>query len=151
MLFYNEKIFKRCFNHRGWYWYKNIKEIPLYFKLMHHLIQHGYDEYATWETYNWFVAVMKDILPAYYDYYGIPIVVDNYPMEVKTMADQHIVDKNTEKWYSIIDRMLELLDLMDESNPEYEGMNYSEQANTMNKAKDEFFELFSRHFYNLWD
>lgn len=143
MIFYNEKIFKRCFDHRGKYWYRNIKEIPLYFKLMHHLIKYGYDEYATWETFNWFIATMKSILPHYRDHISIPIVIDDYTEEK--------ADKNEEKWYGIIDRMIELLNLMDERNIRYKGVDYGWQHSEMNKAKDEFFELFSKYFYNLWD
>lgn len=143
MLLYNERIFKRCFYHRGKYWYENIKEIPLYFKLMHHLIKYGYDEYATWETFSWFITTMKSIIPHYRDHMSVPIVIDNYTEET--------VDENEEKWYSIIDRMIELLDLMDECNTRYEDVDYKWQHSEMNKAKDEFFELFSKHFYNLWD
>ena len=142
MIFYNKNIFKRCFNYRGRYWYKNIKYIPLYFKLMHHLIKYGYDEYATWETFNWFIDTMKSILPHYKNHMGVPIVIDNYTEE-KT-------DENEAKWYSIIDRMVELLDLMDEQNVRYEDSDYEWQDSEMNKAKDEFFELFSKYFYNLW-
>ena len=143
MIFYNENIFKRCFNYRGRYWYKNIKYIPLYFKLMHHLIKYGYDEYATWGTFNWFIDTMKSILPHYKNHMGVPIVIDNYTEE-KT-------DENEAKWYSIIDRMVELLDLMDEQNVRYEDSDYKWQDSEMNKAKDEFFVLFSKYFYNLWD
>ena len=151
MLFYNEKIFKRCFNYRGKYWYKNIKYIPLYFKLIHHLIKYGYDEYAEWETFNWFIDTMRSILPHYHEHSGVPIVVDNYPWSEETEKDKKIIKQNEDRWYSIIDRMLELLDLMDERNPRYDNANYKDEEEAMNKAKDEFFELFSKYFYNLWD
>jgi hypothetical protein len=143
MIFYNEKIFKRCFNYKGKYWYKNIKYIPLYFKLMHHLIKYGYDEYATWETFNWFIDTMKSILPHYKNHMGVPIVIDNYTEEQ--------ANENEVKWYGIIDRMVELLDLMDEQNVRYEDSDYKWQDDEMNRAKNEFFELFSKYFYNLWD
>lgn len=143
MIFYNEKIFKRCFNYKGKYWYKNIKYIPLYFKLMHHLIKYGYDEYAEWETFNWFIGTMKSILPQYKNHMGVPIVIDDYTDEKE--------DENETKWYSIIDRMVELLDLMDEQNVRYEDTDYEWQHTEMNAAKDEFFELFAKYFYNLWD
>ena len=138
-MFYNKKIFKRCFNWHGRYWYKNIKEIPLYFKLMHHLVKHGYDEYATWNTFNWFIDTMKPILVAYRQNHC------GYPWGFE----------NGSEWCKIIDRMVELLDLMDESNPKYETAEYVKdyvrQEAEMNEAKDEFFQLFSKHFYNLWD
>ena len=146
MLFYNKNIFKRCFYHRGKYWYKNIKEIPLYFKLMHHLIKHGYDEYAEWETFNWFIYTMKSILPHYKDEdrWGVPIVTDYNPydpnLNLTDEENEALIKKNEEVWHGIIDRMLELLDWMDEGERE-----------EAHKAKDEFFELFSKYFYYLWD
>ena len=151
MLFYNEQIFKRCFHYRKRYWYENIKNIPLYFKLMHHLIKHGYDEYATWETANWFIDTMKSILPHYKNHMGVPIVLDNYNWYE---YDETLENENINAWYGIIDRMMELLDLMDECNPKYytkEYEDYKKQDEEMNAAKNEFFELFSKYFYNLWD
>lgn len=155
MIFYNKQIFERCFSHRGKYWYRNIKEIPLYFKLMHHLIKYGYDEYAEWETFNWFISSMKTILPHYgnKDHLGVPIITYNPFDPDLNLTDEEIeelVKKNEEEWYRIIDRMIELLDLMDERN--YLNCDsYKEQQESMDKAKDEFFELFSKYFYNLWD
>lgn len=155
MLFYNEKIFKRCFDWRGKYWYKNIKEIPLYFKLMHHLIKYGYDEYATWETFGWFIDTMQDIFKKYKSqHHSIPIVIDNYPfVSQPTEEEKKIMQENDEKWNGIVDRMIELLSLMDERNPKYEeyDMDFQRIDKEMNEAKDEFFELFSKYFYNLWD
>lgn len=142
MMFYNEKIFKRCFRYRGRYWYRNIKEIPLYFKLMHHLIKYGYDEFAEWETFNWFIHTMQSILPQYRNHMGVPIVIDNYTDDKES--------ENEDKWYSIIDRMVVLLALMDEENY-FNYESYEDQYKEMNAAKDEFFELFSKYFYNLWD
>lgn len=155
-MFYNKKIFERCFSWRGKYWYKNIKEVPLYFRLMHHLIKNGYDEYATWETFNWFINTMKPILTSYRkNHYGTPVVIDNFPCIIKTDEDKAIAQENDAKWNSIIDRMIELLDLMDECNPKYDAPEYEEDLwladAEMTAAKDEFFQLFAEHFYRLWD
>lgn len=143
MLFYNEKIFKRCFNYRGKYWYKNIKEIPLYFKLMHHLIKHGYDEYATWETCGWFIDTMKDVLVTYRaNHLGYPVV----------SFDDKNKQKEFEKEYDAdLDIMISLLDDMDECNPKYEDYDADLLFEEMDAAKNKFFELFSKHFYSLWD
>lgn len=130
----NKKIFERCFDYRGRYWYKNIKYIPLYFKLIHHLIKYGYDEYATWETFNWFIDTMKSILTSYRKkHWGCPW------------------DMDEEEWDGIIDKMIALLDDMDECNPKYDEEEYNKQYEKMSVAKDEFFKLFSEYFYNLWD
>jgi hypothetical protein len=144
-MFYNKKIFKRCFCYRGRYWYKNIKRIPLYFKLMHHLIKHGYDEYATWETFNWFIDTMKEILKTYREgHIGYPVAsFDNE--ELQKLANI--------AYDADIDKMIVLLDKMDEeyySNVEYSG-DYRRINNEMNESKDEFFQLFTKHFYSLWD
>lgn len=137
-MFYNKKIFKRCFCYRGRYWYKNIKHIPLYFKLMHHLVKYGYDEYATWETFDWFIDTMKSILTSYRENHC------GYPC-----------DLSEEGWDKIIDHMIELLDLMDECNSKYDAEEYEKdwkkRYDEMYAAKDEFFKLFSEYFYNLWD
>ena len=147
MLFYNEKIFKRCFNWRGKYWYKNIKEIPLYFRLMHHLIKYGYDEYATWETFDWFIDTMKDILKTYrYNHVGYPVVsYDNKDLQKAANRD----------YDADLDKMISLLEDMDEDNPKYEAEEYQKDykrlCNETLVAKDEFFKLFAKHFYSLWD
>ena len=141
-MFYNEKIFKRCFDYRGRYWYKNIKYIPLYFKLMRHLIKHGYDEYANWETFDWFIYTMKDILVTYRNNHnGYPYV----------SFDDKVQEQAEKKYDEDLDTMIALLDDMDEGNPKYNSMKYADVNKTMDSAKDEFFELFSKYFYHLWD
>ena len=151
MLFYNKKIFKRCFHYRKKYWYLNLKNIPLYFRLMHHLIKHGYDEYATWETFNWFIDTMKSILPHYKNHSGIPLVLEGCAWDDPSYDEE----ENVKKWYGIIDRMIELLDLMDECNEKYSAEEYNKYPlkgyTEREIAKNEFFELFSKYFYNLWD
>lgn len=146
-MFYNEKIFKRCFDWRGKYWYKNIKEIPLYFRLMHYLIKHGYDEYATWETFDWFIDTMKEILTNYRKRH------QSYPIfNIAIMDDgSKEFDKLCAKYDNDIDRMIVLLDAMDEHSEQYKDVSRVEKHYEMIKAKDEFFKLFANYFYDLWD
>ena len=53
--------------------------------------------------------------------------------------------------------MIELLDLTDEQNTKYETDEYKgvdgmeKKRIEMDAAKDEFFGLFSKCFYHLWD
>jgi soluble cytochrome b562 len=148
-MFYNKKIFKRCFNWRGKYWYKNIKEIPLYFKLMRHLIKHGYDEYATWETFDWFIDTMREVLTSYRkSHIGYP---------VHSLDTEYDEEKVAKEYDEGLDKMISLLDDMDESNPKYEAEEYKDingivdKHNEMYAAKDEFFKMFSEYFYCLWD
>ena len=125
-MFYNKAIWKRCFHFPKRYWYKNIKYIPLYFRLMHDLIKHGYDEYATWETFSWFTTTMRSILERYRDgHCGVPILIDTYPHD----SNEH-----------------------DEESKNLNGMDgWKKKDAEMDKAKDEFFKLFSEHFWRLWD
>ena len=147
MLFYNERIFKRCFHYPKKYWYKNIRYIPLYFKLIHHLIKHGYDEYATWETFDWFIDTMKDVLKTYRNgHIGYPVV---------SYDDKEKQDTANIEYDAGLDKMISLLDDMDENSPKYDTKEYREDYGKhyeeMDAAKDEFFKLFSKYFYNLWD
>lgn len=138
-MLYNRDIFKRCFSYPIRRWYKNVKYIPLYFKLIHYLMKHGYDEYATWETFNWFIYTMKPILQEFRKSH------DGYPV-VSLEEDEQ---EASEKAYDAdLDKMILLLDDMDENNPKYKHYTDYER---MYKAKDEFFSLFAKHFYSLWD
>ncbi len=138
---YNKKIFKRVFNYPKRYWYKNIQMIPRYFKSMHRLIKYGYDPMATWETYCWFIETMRSILNEY------SANRNSYPI-----LDLNIeTEKNAEIWDNIINRMQILLDDMDEDNPIYDTMDWKESDKKRLAAKDEFFHLFSKYFYHLWD
>ena len=151
-MFYNKKIFERCFNYKGKYWYKNIKEIPLYFKLMHHLIKHGYDKYATWETFDWFINTMTDILKTYRSgHIGYPVA---------SYDDKEKQDASNIEYDADLDEMIHHLYYMDEDNVREElskGMpeDWIPSGITtyeiMERHKDDFFKLFSKHFYSLWD
>ena len=145
-MFYNKKIAERCFSFKGKRWYKNIKNIPLYFKLINHLVTKGYDEYATWETFDWFIHTMKSILTDYKKSHC------GYPITDLSLSDE----ENEKNWEDIIDTMLSLLDDMDEENEKYQYEGYDMKREECNhiaqvRAKDKFFELFSKYFYNLWD
>nr|DAT96486.1 MAG TPA: hypothetical protein [Bacteriophage sp.] len=65
-----------------------------------------------------------------------------------------------EQWDDILDEMIKHLSLMTEDNAETElkkGMpdsfepDYKTVSEIMDRHKDEFFKLFSKWFYNLWD
>ena len=127
---------------------------------MHDLIKHGYDEYATWETFSWFTTTMRSILERYREgHYGVPILIDNYPYDSDTNDEESkkLREQNDKLWDDTIDRMIELLKLMDEGCPKYEMEEYNgmdgwkKKDAEMDKAKDEFFKLFSEHFWRLWD
>ena len=146
-MFYNKRIFERCFDYKGKYWYKNIKAIPLYFRLMHYLIKHGYDEYATWETFDWFIDTMKAILTDYRNNH------QGYP--VSSIVNDMLDEDSAAAYDKGLDKMIALLNDMDENSPKYETEEYDTNApkkyDEIYAAKDEFFKLFAEYFYNLWD
>lgn len=159
-MFYNKQIFERCFWWPARYWYENVKQIPLYFRAISYLVRNGYDKYALWGTCDWFITTMRSILQEYRrSHRGYPILIDNYPPNSTDKDEQskRLREENDKMWDDIIDHMIELLDLMDESNPKYEADSYhtskgiDKQWEEMSAAKNEFFELFSKHFFDLWD
>lgn len=154
-MLYNKQIFERTFIYSKRYWYENIKQIPLYFKRIFSLIKYGYDEYAVWEIRSWFPVTMRSILERYRKCRcGVPILIDNYPMDscANDEESKRLRLQNKEMWEHVINRMIELLELMDEDNPRYDGVDgWKKQEEEMDAAKEEFFKLFSEHFWRLWD
>ena len=68
-----------------------------------------------------------------------------------------------EEWEAKVDKLISLLNDMDELNPIYVAEEYQKDFHgnklqdqlkiddAMTEAKDEFFKLFAEHFYSLWD
>lgn len=136
------------FMFRGAQFWRNIKDVPIFIKRIFFVLKHGYSPVAKWETFTWFIAVMKEILTNYrHNRVGDPIVVDKFFNDDGTENE----DENHEAYNKILDKMIELLDQMDESNPIYDDMDWKERDKMQINAKNEFFKLFSEYFYNLWD
>lgn len=132
---------------RGKNWWRNLKDIPIFFQRIFFTLKHGYSPVAQWETFEWFIAVMRKILINYRDNRtGTPVVIPDYD------ADDLISEnKNIEIYNNILNEMIELLDKMDECNSTYNGVSLEEIHSAMNAAKNKFFESFSKYFYTLWD
>lgn len=123
-------------------WYRNLKDVPIFIKRIFFTLKHGYSPVAQFETFEWFIDVMKKILTNYrYNRTGSPVVIDNF----------FDVVANEEAYNVILDRMIVLLDLMDEHNQLYNDMDWKEADKKKEDAKNEFFKLFSEQFYGLWD
>lgn len=135
------------FMFRGKSWWRNLKDIPIFIKRIFFTLKHGYSPVAQWETFGWFIAVMREILINYRDNrMGTPVVIPDYD------ADDLISEnKNIEIYNNILNEMIELLDKMDECNSTYNGVSLEEMHSAMDSAKNKFFELFSKYFYTLWD
>ena len=132
---------------RGKNWWRNLKDIPIFIKRIFFTLKHGYSPVAQWETFGWFITVMREILINYHDNRtGTPVVIPDYD------ADDLISEnKNIEIYNNILNEMIELLDKMDECNSTYNGVSLEEMHSAMDSAKNKFFELFSKYFYTLWD
>ena len=134
---------------RGKNWWRNLKDIPIFIKRIFFTLKHGYSPVAQFETFEWFMNVMKEILTNYrYNRMGSPVVIDNF-FDVKEENSNDVV--NEEAYNAILDRMIVLLDLMDEHNQLYNDMDWKEADKKKEDAKNEFFKLFSEQFYGLWD
>ena len=128
-------------------WWRNLKDIPIFIKRIFFTLKHGYSPVAQWETFEWFITVMREILVNYRDNrMGTPVVIPDYHTD-----DLISENKNIEIYNNILNEMIELLDKMDECNSTYNGVSLEEMHSDMDSAKNKFFELFSKYFYTLWD
>lgn len=132
------------FMFHGKNWWRNLKDIPIFFQRIFFTLKHGYSPVAQWETFEWFIAVIREILINYRDNRtGTPVVIPDYHTD--SLISEN---KNIEAYNNIFNEMIELLDKMDEFN----YLTYNNASlEAMNAAKDKFFELFSKYFYTLWD
>lgn len=80
--------------------------------------------------------------------------------EYKNNMHGHPGRMNEHQWYAIVDRMIYHLYYMDEENVDKELCNdvpeswiptWKTTGEIMEYHKNEFFKLFSEHFYDLWD
>ena len=128
-------------------WWRNLKDIPIFIKRIFFTLKHGYSPVAQWETFSWFIAVMREILVNYRDNrMGTPVVIPGYDID-----DLISENKNVNVYNSLLDEMITLLDQMDENNSAYNDVSLEEMHSAMDSAKNKFFELFSKYFYTLWD
>ena len=105
----------------------------------------GYADCDVWEMRTWFVNTARPIL-----------------MEMSEKVDNHPDELEFEQWRETIKRMAHLLALMDiwDDSTLRKELNINEDNKTAdatarlnkkrNEAKDEFFSLFNKWFYDLW-
>ena len=108
----------------------------------------GYSWGDVWDMDIWFIETIKPML-IHLSTHG-----DSYPCEFKSR----------DEWCAILDEMIDCIELMDEDNvyaflgfceiDDYKRMTHEDIVHAheirMNN-KNRFFELFSKHFYDLWD
>lgn len=130
------------FMYRGKNFWRNIKDIPIFFKRIIFVLKHGYFPVALWELDEYFIDIMKEILEWYRD--------DDHSIPIFSMEESY--EWNKAKWDSILNRMIELLDFMDERNPIYRELcNFKDHEAMKENAKEEFFKLFCEHFNSFWN
>lgn len=151
--FYTSEEMKEIFAGKESFW-DSVKYFPwrLGFKIknLYYQIKYGfqrmfrgYDDTEVFNTdltfINRYLKILKDFSK---NHHGYPPSITN------------------EQWDDILDEMIKHLSLMTEDNVETElkkGMpdsfkpDYKTVREIMDKHKDEFFKLFSKWFYNLWD
>lgn len=139
------------FMFHGTSWWRNLRDIPIFVERIFFVLKHGYSPVAQWDTFEWFIDVMREILTNYrYNRVGTSGVVEY-------RDDDSWSDENEEAYNKILDEMIELLDKMEEryylseNIEDLKKIDYTEMYNKQNKAKDRFFELFSKYFYTFWD
>lgn len=132
------------FNYRGIYFWKNIRDLRIYFKRIFYVIKHGYFPQANWETYLYFIDSMKNILKEYrYNRHGTGWVL-NEKFD-KTLDSDEQWKRNLEQYNKDLDEMLSLLEEMSRDPKKHEDLDL------LDIAKEKFFILFSKYFYHLWD
>lgn len=117
-------------------------------------VKHGHDSWAPWNISTWFITYMGKLLRHYRKHHvGVAIVIDNYPYygDDNDPEVQRLIKLNDDTWNEIIDKMIFYLDAMDENNYDASQGNYTEINKQMDEAKEEFFILFTKYFYHLWD
>ena len=130
------------FMYRGKNFWRNIKDIPIFFKRIVFVFKHGYFPMALWEFDEYFIDIMKEILEWYRD--------DDHSIPIFSMEESY--EWNKAKWDSILNRMIELLDFMDERSPIYRELcNFKDHEAMKENAKEEFFKLFCEHFNSFWN
>ena len=117
---------------------RDLKYIP---SRLYYFFKHGFSMTARWSFDSYFIEMMKQILVEYRDNrFGYPILNAELTYE-----------ENRRDWRRIMNRMLTLLNFMDEENKIYDNISFEEQYAMMDNAKKEFFDLFCENFYYFWD
>lgn len=120
------------------------------FKRRYQRFKRGYSYSDVWSLNYWFMTTVKPMLIHLRDH-GVGVPLDLY-------LDG--ADNERKAWEDILTEMIECLDNMNEeqiydkydlwgrhkTKEDYELIN-----DLMDKSKDRFFKLFSKHFYSLWD
>ncbi len=136
---------------RLYYRIKNsIRDLYWGFRARYQRFKRGYSYGDIWDMDGWFMRTVKPMLIHLRDH-GIGVPNDLY---------KEGAENEREDWEAILTEMVECLDLMNEdAAQEYLGIadndysvgSYQKVNALVDEKKDRFFELFSEHFFSLWD
>ena len=110
----------------------------------------GYSYGDVWDMDCWFKRTARPMLIHLRDH-GIGIPFDLY-LEGE--------DNERAAWEAVLTEMIDCLTLMDEdeaqkhlgiADDDWTVESYKKVTDLMDEKKNRFFELFSKHFYSLWD
>lgn len=128
------KLTYNLFNYRGKYFYKNIKDFFIMIRRIFYVIKNGYYPQAKYETFSYFIDMYSEIFNHYLNKRETDIPIGDNPNDYSL--------NNENLYLSLID----YLKIMDIDNCESE-----EDLDKANEAKNKFFKLFDKYFYNFWD
>lgn len=136
---------------RLYYSIKNaIRDACWNFRARCQRFKRGWSYRDSWDIDFWFMDTVKPMLIHLRDH-GIGIPFDLY-------LDG--AENERAAWEAVLTEMIECLDLMEEEAAQkYLGVyddtwskeSYKMVNDLMEEKKNRFFELFSKHFYGLWD
>ena len=137
---------------------KNLSMLPRKIKWAWQRVTRGYANCDVWDIDYWFTTIMHNMLQ------------DFLNINVSTPYFTGDVDADRIKWHEILNRMIYLLKEMDEDTSSQQNeffkayiasnnskicQDYRNRQKEIDEyletCKNEFFELFSKHFRNLWD
>lgn len=113
------------------------------FKRRWQCFKRGYSQIDVWDIDWWFIRTVKSMLE-----------------DFKSVHWGHPTGITDDEWESILEEMINHLELMDEINAikslgltleTFSCEDYKKVNDIMTENKERFFELFSKWFYSLWD
>lgn len=134
-------LYAKWFCYSKHYWYKNIFAIPKFIKELFVVIKRGYPYQAVYNNCDWFIDIEKHIIE------DLILNHSGYPNEFCKYNTEEDPDAGSKEWENILQHMCELLKIMEKNRIAIS----IDQCQKINNAKNEFFELFSKYFFNLWD
>lgn len=111
--------------------------------------EQGFADIDASEIDSWFMEIMPRMLRKFQK------INTSIPCE-GSLISHELCDEDDERladWNKTIDRMIFLLEEMNEDtcSMDQSRNSFREIFEYRNACKDEFFELFSKHFWDLWD